>query len=30
MVNGHSDPSLMRLHVVAAALGVRVRDLFKE
>ena len=27
-VNGQKDPSLWRLHTIADALGVRVRDLF--
>ena len=30
IVNGRSDPSLRRLHEVADALEVRVRDLFCE
>ena len=29
-VNGQKDPSLWRLHTIADALGVRVRDLFRE
>ncbi|MBQ6379633.1 MAG: helix-turn-helix domain-containing protein [Prevotella sp.] len=29
-VNGQVDPSLWRLHTIADALGVRVRDLFRE
>ncbi len=27
-VNGRADPSLLRLHQIADALGVRVKDLF--
>ena len=30
IINGHSDPSLSRLHKIADALNVRVRDLFME
>ena len=30
IVNGRSDPALSRLHAIAEALGVRVRELFKE
>ena len=30
IINGHSDPHLSRLHAIAEALGVRVRDLFCE
>ena len=29
-VSGRKDPSLWRLHTIADALGVRVRDLFRE
>jgi len=28
-VSGRTDPSLWRLHTIADALGVRVRDLFE-
>ncbi|MBQ3753287.1 MAG: helix-turn-helix transcriptional regulator [Prevotella sp.] len=28
-VNGTADPSLYRLHTIADALGVRVRELFE-
>ncbi|MBQ7511768.1 MAG: helix-turn-helix domain-containing protein [Prevotella sp.] len=30
IVNGHSDPALSRLHAIADALNVRVRNLFME
>jgi putative transcriptional regulator len=30
IVNGRSDPTLIRLHEIAAMLDVKVRDLFME
>ena len=30
VLNGHTDITLTHLHAIADALGVRVRDLFKE